>query len=94
MGPVLESEMPFENNENYIEISEIQNKTKLIDVNGMVKDGSGIYSPCTSEHILKMKEQIYNSGSVVSSVYVTDDVMYLNQKTSALYYNGSNYSNH
>ena len=94
VGPVLESEMPFENNENYIEISEIQNKTKLIDVNGMVKDGSGIYSPCTSEHILKMKEQIYNSGSVVSSVYVTDDVMYLNQKTSALYYNGSNYSNH
>ncbi len=94
VGPVLESEMPFENNENYIEISEIQNKTKLIDVNGMVKDGSSIYIPCTSEHILKMKEQIYNSGSVVSSVYVTDDSNYLNPVTAALYYNGDEYSNH
>ena len=94
VGPVLEEEMPFENNENLIELSAIKNKTKVIDVNGVSLNGLNNYNPCNSTMITAMKEQVYKTGGAVSSIYMTGDSNYYNSNKSALYYNGSEYPNH
>lgn len=70
-GAIPESELPFENNENIIDISEIQNKT----VSSQVYDT--IYFPDyqkeTTENkiqiINKIKQHIQNYGSVQSTIH-------------------------
>ncbi len=94
-GPVLESNMIFENNENTLNISEIQNKTIQLDVNDIVleyddEDGK----TCTTSEINNIKEYIYKYGSVAISTYMTNESNYYNSNTNAFYYNGAENSNH
>ncbi len=93
-GPVLEEIMPFENNEDKIDISKIQNHEVQLDVNGINLDGMFEYAPCSSAVITKMKEKVHSNGALVSSVHFTGLSSYYNPVTSALYYNGTDYSNH
>lgn len=94
VGPVLESEMPFENNEELIEISKIQNKSKVLDVNEVTIGGLNSYSACTSGMISNIKNQIVKYGSVVSSAYMTDNSTYYNSSTGALHYGNTALPNH
>lgn len=94
VGPVLESDMPFENNEDQIEISKIQNLDTQLDVNGVNLDGLHTHSPCDETIILDMKERIQRTGALASSVHFSGLEQYYNYDTGALYYNGSDYSNH
>lgn len=94
VGPVLESDMPFENNEDQIEITEIQNLDIQLDVNGINLDGLHTYSPCDETIILDMKERIQRTGALASSVHFSGLTQYYNYATGALYYNGSDYANH
>ena len=93
VGPVFEEDMPFENNENLIDISEIE-KEPVIDVNGLTMGGVNDYAPCTSNVITDMKNKIMEKGSVISSMYYTNSNLYFNSATHASYYNGQNPANH
>ena len=93
VGPVLEEDMPFENNEDVIDISEID-KEPVLDVNGLTIGGLNDYAPCTGTVINDMKNKIYEKGSIVSSMYYTSSSYYFNSATSAFYYNGGSAANH
>lgn len=93
LGPVLEEDMPFENNEDPIDISEID-KDPVLDVNGLTIGGVNAYVPCTSSVITEMKNKIVEKGSLVSSMYYTSSSLYFNNATDAFYYNGSSPANH
>lgn len=94
VGPVLESDMPFENNEETIAISEIQNLETQLDVNSVNLDGLHEHAPCNESIILDMKERIQKTGALASSVHFSGLEQYYNYDTGALYYNGLDYSNH
>lgn len=94
LGPVLESDVPFENNVDTIDISVIQNKTVQLDVNEIAVGGDFNYGACNSVDIAGMKNAILESGAVVSGVHFTTDDMYYNDTTHALYYNGALDTNH
>ncbi len=93
-GPILEEDMPFENNEDKIYLSEIQNSEVKLDVNGLNLDGMFEYAPCSSQAITKMKEKIHTKGALASNVHFSGLSSYYNSVTKALYYNGTEYSNH
>lgn len=93
-GPIAESELPFEENENTIAISNIQNKTNLIDVNDMAVIYGTEGDKCTTSEITQIKELVYEYGAVASTTYITDSTTYYNSSTAAFYYNGSNSVNH
>lgn len=90
-GPILERDMPFENNENIIPISNIQNKNTVIDINSIsiMRNES-----CDSDAISKMKKHIIENGALSASIYMSEDSRYFNKNTSSLYYNGGGFSNH
>ena len=94
VGPILEEDMPFEDNEELIELSAIRNKEVKVDVNDVVLSGTDEFSPCTSEVINEIKDRIMTTGSVSSTAYFTGLSNYYNSRTHALYYNGDEYSNH
>ena len=91
VGPVLESDMPFENNANLIDISKIDKKVQL-DVNGITMNTKNGYNPCDSKNISEMKETILRTGALAANVYF--DGLYYNGSTGALYYPGNEYPNH
>ena len=93
VGPVFETDMPFENNEDVIDISEID-KDPVLDVNGVSIGGENDYVPCSSSTITAMKNKIVEKGSLVSSMYYTSSSSYFNSATSAFYYDGANPPNH
>ncbi len=94
VGPIPESEMPFEDNEEPINISEIKNKTQLLDVNNIVLNYGIEGDACTTREISDIKNYIYNNGSVMTTVYMNEYPMYFNSNTSAAYYNGKEQINH
>ena len=93
-GPIAESSMPFENNENTINISSIQNKNNLVDVNGMAVIYGTDGDKCTTSEIDEIKELIYEYGAVASTTYMTTSSSYYNSSTAAFYYNGVSNVNH
>lgn len=93
IGPISEEEMPFENNENPISISEIQNKNVLLDVNDILLEYNSDES-CSRITISNMKKYIYEYGSIASTIYMTNDSRYYNSKTYSLNYNGGSSNNH
>lgn len=93
LGPVLESDMPFENNESVINISEID-KDVVVDVNNVVLNiGSGGVA-CTSSEQKDIKRYVYNYGAVAASTYMYLSSSYYNSTTGAYYYNGIKPINH
>lgn len=92
-GPVLEEDMPFENNENYIEIDEIMGKNIQLDINDIslnYDNPSG--TVCPETEIEKIKQYVYEYGSVLMTTYL--DGAYYNYSTSSYYYNGTSGINH
>ena len=92
-GPVLEEDMPFENNENYIEIDEIMGKNIQLDINEIslnYDNPSG--TVCPENEINRIKQYIYDYGSVMMTTYL--DGSYYNYSTSSYYYNGASGINH
>ena len=94
IAPVLESDMPFENNKELIDISSMDNLEVQLDVNDIVLGGLYGDGSCSSSAITEMKEHILESGSIVSSLYFSGLSTYYNEEKSALYYNGGSDSNH
>ena len=95
LGPVLESDMPFENNQNDIEIAKIKNKTVQLDVNDIILNyDDNINSKCSTNEIKEIKEYVYNYGSVAISTHMTENPVYYNNKTGAFFYNGADETNH
>lgn len=83
-GPIAESEMPFENNEDLIDFNSLSGKTTLVDVNS-IKYLTG------AEEI---KKHILNYGPVATDMYFIEK--YYNKATFSYYYDGSSgdYVNH
>ena len=91
-GPILESEMPFVNSEENININEIKNKNTKLDVNNIALiEGNSI---CSASEIEDIKRYVYNNGAVFTTTYMTLSNSYYNSSNAAYYYNGSNDSNH
>ena len=66
-GAIAESDMPFENNEDVIDISQIQNKkviSQVYDTEMFAK-----YTSKNSEEMRKIKEHIQNFGSVFATLH-------------------------
>ncbi len=86
MGAIAESQMPFENNEEKIEINQIQNKTVLTEL----VDSEFFANPKNSDEKenvkQKVKEHITNYGGVTANIYgatILSD--YYNNATGAIY---------
>ena len=93
-GAILESEMPFENNENEILLSAIQNKNTIIDVNNIVLKNGTYGDKCTLTESEDIKRLVMENGAVAVTTYITNSSTYYNSKTAAYYYNGTNDINH
>lgn len=85
-GAIPESEMPFENNENMIAISEIQNKTVSSQIYDTVEFPSVKVTEDTTQIKEQLKQHIENYGSVNASIYGADiTTEYANNETGAIY---------
>ncbi len=85
LGAVDESSLPFENNENNIDISEIENKevtTTLYDT----KEFPSVTADQRSQVMQSMKEHIVNYGGIYANVHGAELVGdSYNNKTGAMY---------
>lgn len=91
MGAIPDSEMVFENNENKIEISQIQNKT----VSSTLIDSKIFSNPTTSaereELKTAIKEHITNYGGTATYIYGAQLLSdYYNNATGAIYCDDAN----
>lgn len=93
LGPVLESDMPFLENESIIDISEID-KNVAFDVNDVALNTGISGVACTNSEKNQIKNYIYKYGAVASSLYMLISDDYYNSATGAYYYNGKNARNH
>ncbi len=85
-GAVLESDMPFENNEDLIDISNIENKTVQTEVNDTVMFPLYIGNEDTEELRNAMKNHIKNYGGIMASIHGAQlDSDYYNNETGAIY---------
>ena len=91
IGAIPESEMPFENNEDSIYISEIQNKTVATQVNDTITFPA--YSSTDDKTLIKqqMKEHIKNYGAIDAGIYGAsiNDTSCYNNETGAIYCNNT-----
>lgn len=90
-GAISETEMPFENNEDSIYISEIQNKDVITQVNDIITFPA--YSSTDDKTQIKqqIKEHIKNYGGVYAGIHgasLSDTTCY-NKETGAIYCNNS-----
>ena len=95
IGAIPESEMPFENNENAIDISEIQNKTvssQVYDIVYFENYGKAVNEEKT-QIMNQIKQHIKNYGSVFASIHgnSSDTSIFTcyNNDTGAKYCNNS-----
>ena len=87
-GPITENQMPFENNENLININSIKNKTVNLDVNGYeIIENSSLGCSTTIKN--KIKEHIMQYGSMAASIYMTTNSSYYRASSHALNYNST-----
>lgn len=85
-GAVLESDMPFENNEDLIDISQLDNKTVQTQVYDTMDFYSQIGDEDSEELRNAMKYHIKNYGSIDAGIHgaqMTSE--YYNDKTGAIY---------
>lgn len=102
VGPILETDMPFENNSDKIPLSEIQNKTtaKKIDEYIFFPNIIGeTDEQIKSDYRDMIKQHIFENGAVSVHIIIPDNTWteeqaaeyldkYYNQETGAMYYNG------
>lgn len=90
-GAIPESEMPFENNENTIDISEIQNKTLSSQVYDTIEfpDYQTTRGEIKTDVMDQIKQHIKNYGSVSASIHgnISNDILSVcyNNDTGAKY---------
>ena len=95
MGAIPESEMPFENNEDLIDISEIQNKTVSSQVYDTIlfPDYSLLADDERTDVMNQIKEHIQNYGSVFAHIHGNSSSSFgfscYNNETAAKYCNSS-----
>lgn len=85
-GAINESEMPFENNEKLISLSQIQGKTVTSQVYDTVEFPSVTPENVTNEMMQQIKNHIKNYGAVYSGIYgesIANE--YYNNETGAIY---------
>ena len=94
LGAIDESEMEFENNSNIIDISEIQNKNVITQVNDITIFPSYSATEDKTQIIQKMKEHIKNYGAISASIhgasFLTGSSVY-NSATAAAFCNSDSY---
>ncbi len=85
-GAILESDMPFQNNENKIDISEIENKTVQTEIYDTVMFPLYIGTDDTQELRNAMKKHIKNYGAIMASIHGASlESDYYNNDTGAIY---------
>lgn len=86
-GAILEKDMPFENNEDVIELSKIQNKNVKTQVNDTIDFPSLKSTDDTTQIKKQMKEHIKNYGGIYAGIYGANllDTSCYNNKTGAIY---------
>ncbi len=85
-GAILESDMPFENNEDKIDIKEIENKTVQTQVYDTVMFPLYVGTEDTIELRNAMKSHIKNYGGIMASIHGAQlDSDYYNNDTGAIY---------
>lgn len=85
-GAIPESEMLFEDNQNQIAISEIQNKTVSSQIYDTVEFPSVKITEDTTQIKEQFKQHIENYGAVYASVYGAEPTTeYANNNTGAIY---------
>lgn len=92
-GPILESDMPFENNMNKLNLSSIQNKNVAADVNTTFLLPNGD-SSCTDSVKNAIKSHLMNYGAVGTMITMKKPSVYYNESTYSYYYDGSEAVNH
>ena len=91
LGAISEEEMPFEMNSDFINLSEIQNKDVITQVNDIIIFPSYSAEDDKTQIKQQMKEHIMNYGALTAnihspSIYMND---VYNAETAALYCNNS-----
>ena len=90
MGPVKELDMPFENNENKINLEDIQGKTVVAQVYDTVDFPTVEEGKDNSALIKQMKEHIKKNGGIEAGIHGAKlESEYYNVKTGAIYSNDS-----
>ena len=106
LGPVLEEDMPFENNENKIPLENLQNKNAIKKLDEFIFfpniEADEKYTEESIEIRNKIKEHIIQHGAVTSSMRLPQTQLeateyvskYYNNQTAAWFYNGNKAINH
>lgn len=90
-GAILEADMPFENNEDEINISEIENKIVQTEVYDTVMFPLYIGNEDTAELRNAMKNHIKNYGGIMAGIHGAQiDSEYYNNDTGAIYCDDKN----
>ena len=89
-GPIAEEDMPFESPAEKIELSELEGKEQVIDVNSITINAG---SDCASISPF-IKSHLMENGALTANVYMTTETAYYNSTTNAMYYNGDETINH
>lgn len=92
-GPILESDMPFENNMNALPLSSVQNKTAAADINTTFVLPNGDKG-CTDSVKNAIKSHLMNYGAVGTMLNMLKPSVYYNDSTASYYYDGSDSVNH
>ena len=92
-GPILESDMPFENNMNLLPLSSVQNKTPATDVNTAFVLPNGDKG-CTDSIKNAIKSHLMNYGAVGTMLNMLKPSVYYNESTASYYYDGTGSVNH
>ena len=92
-GPILETDMPFENNMNIINLNSVQNKQPAVDVNDSFIFGNSSGS-CNDSAKSIIKGHLMQYGAVGTMINMTSDVQYYNAATASYFYNGYASVNH
>ena len=92
-GPILESDMPFENNMYLLPLSSVQNKTPAADVNTTFVLPNGDKG-CTDSVKNAIKSHLMNYGAVGTMINMLRPSVYYNESTASYYYNGTGSVNH
>lgn len=92
LGPVLETDMPFNNNLVTQYPEALASKKSVIDVNEIKIANSSVKQPCTANQINEIKSAILNYGAVTANILFDNE--YYEEKTGAIYYNEKGNSNH
>lgn len=101
-GAISESDMPFENNNNKIEISKIQNKEVISQVDDTIEFPDylaiGIEQDKSDEIKAQIKNHIKNNGSIFCSIVAggsfSRNISYIDSTTGAVGVSSGSYGDH